>query len=124
MVRSRNPVSCWRAKVGITRQQGRVIQRKLKKIGLTMARQSTRKSGDGSQLCGQCAFEFEQLAFDLESPSVTAERTVGCDDAMAGHDDGNGIAIIGQSHCTISMGGAYGARDIGVGAGLAVGDIE
>src|ERR1700687_5732568 len=80
--------------------------------------------GGARQEHGLTALQVEELLFQRESAAVTAERAVGGNHAMAGHDDGDGIVVVGRTDGAEGLRPADGARLVGVGAGLAVGNLQ
>ncbi len=68
--------------------------------------------------------KLQQLAFDVETASVTTERAARCDHAVARHDDGDWIPIVRHADGTVGMRVANGLSDVTVAAGLAVGNFE
>src|SRR5215470_853257 len=78
----------------------------------------------GCQRSRQRTFQFKQLAFHVEAPAVAAERTVRGDYTMARHDNRHRIPVVGHAYSTEGFRLANGPGDIGVGPGLAVGNVE
>src|ERR1700688_3141178 len=72
----------------------------------------------------QSAFQFQQLALHLEPAAVTAETTIGRNHAMARHDDGDRVAIVGHAHRTKRVRLAYCAGNLSVAARFSIGDRE
>src|ERR1700751_2701834 len=54
-------------------------------------------SGQGS---AQRAFEFEELAFNVEAAAVPAERAVRSDHAVTRQNDGDRVSVVGHAHRT------------------------
>ena len=70
------------------------------------------------------SLQVKQLALDVESAAIAAQRSSGGDDAMAGNNDGDRIPIVGHADSAEGMWVSDGAGDIAVAASLAVGDRE
>ena len=68
--------------------------------------------------------QVEPLALDVEAAAIAAQRSAGCDHAVAGDDDGDWIPIVGHADGAEGLRVSDGAGNIGIGAGLAVGDRE
>src|SRR5512143_294912 len=84
--------------------------------------------GCGEQVAGaagevrEARLEVEQLALAREAAAVAGEAAVGAHDAVAGHDDDDGVLVVGEPHRARGLRLADGLRDLPVGAHLAVGD--
>src|SRR6185369_7566214 len=85
---------------------------------------SLQEQGLRGEGCSQSAFEFKEFALDVEAATVSAECAVGSDDAMAGDDDRNGIAVVGEAHGAKALRTADGAGDVGIGASFAIRDAN
>src|SRR5579863_2713363 len=72
----------------------------------------------------QSAFEFQQFALYIEPSAVTAETTIGCNHAMAGHNDGYRVAIASHTHRTKCVRLLHCAGNVSVAARLSIGDRE
>ena len=84
---------------------------------------STRRITAGGRLLNrERAFQRQQFALDVESPAVAAQRSIRGNHPMAGNNDGDGIPIIRQPHSPEPLRTAHRASDVGIGAGLAIGD--
>ena len=70
------------------------------------------------------ALEVQQLLLDREAAAETRQRTIRADDAMAGNDDGNGIADIRQAHRARGFRVAEIRGQPAVRRGLAVGNVQ
>src|ERR1035438_1915983 len=70
------------------------------------------------------ALQVKQLALDVEAAAISTQRPSGCDDAVAGNNDGDGIPIVGHADRAEGLRVSDGAGDIAVAASLAVGDCE
>lgn len=66
------------------------------------------------------AFEFQQRPFAFEAACITCQPSVGADDAVAGDDDRQGVAVVGHPHGAAGAGMADGCRDFRIGARAAV----
>src|SRR5215469_5476258 len=73
---------------------------------------------------GQSAFELQQFALYVESAAVATQSSVGRDHAVAGNDDRNRVAVVGQSHRAKALRPSNRPSYVGVGPGLAVRDFE
>src|SRR5215469_7781300 len=76
------------------------------------------------QGCGQGAFELQQFALYLESAAVATQGSVGRDHPVAGNDDRNRVAVVGQSHRAKALRPSHRPSYVGVGPGFAVRDFE
>ena len=74
------------------------------------------RSDNGSVLVG------EEPLLAVHSAAVAGEGTVGADDAMAGNDDGDGVAAVCAADGAAGGGIADAAGLLGIAAGLAEGD--
>src|SRR6185436_11130122 len=70
------------------------------------------------------ALEVEQRLLALQAAAVAGERPVRPDHAVAGHDDGQGVAADRRRDAADDVGPPDGARDLAVRGGLAVRDVE
>ena len=68
------------------------------------------------------SLELQKTSLDLEPSPEPHQRSVGPDDAMAGDEEGQRVAMIGPAHSPDGFGPADLGRDLRVGSGLAVGD--
>ncbi len=64
--------------------------------------------------------KLEQLAFDVKTAAITAERAARCDHPVTRHDDGDWIPIVRHADGTVGMRVANGFSDVAIAAGLAV----
>ena len=70
------------------------------------------------------ALEVQQLLLDREAAAEARQRTIRADDAMAGNDDGNGIAAIREAHRARGFRVAEIRGQPAVRRGLAVGNVQ
>ncbi len=68
--------------------------------------------------------ESEQLPLDVEAPTITAERTVRRNHAVAWDDKGDRIPVVGHADGTAGLRMADRSGDVAVTARLAVRNIE
>src|SRR5882762_7644166 len=67
--------------------------------------------------------QLEQSSLALQPASVAGQRSVGADHAVAGNDDRDRIAGVGEAHGARRRGMADAPRDLAVADGLAVGNV-
>ena len=68
--------------------------------------------------------KVEQLALDVKTAAVAAQRSAGCDHAVAGDDDGDWIPVVRHTDGAVGVGMANGLGDVTVAASLAVWNFE
>src|ERR1700674_3714860 len=68
--------------------------------------------------------KLEQLALDVETAAVTAQRPARCNHPVAGDDDGNWIPVVRHAYGTVGVRMANRLGDVAIAAGLAVRDFE
>ena len=68
--------------------------------------------------------QIEQLALDVETPAVTAERAVRRDHPMAGHDDGDRIPVVRHADGPVGVRMADRFSDVAVTARLAIRNFQ
>ncbi len=68
--------------------------------------------------------KVEQLAFDVEPATITAQRAARCDHPVAGNDDGDWIPVVRHAYGSVRVRVANRFRNVTVTAGLAVRDFE
>ncbi len=68
--------------------------------------------------------QVEQLAFEVEASTVSAERTARCDHPVARDDDRDRIPIVRHADGTVGMSVADGFSNVAVTAGLSIRDCE
>src|SRR5271169_640367 len=67
---------------------------------------------------------MEQLAFQVEPATVSAQRSARRDHAVAWHNDGNWIPVVRHANGTVGVRMADGLRDVAVATCFAIGNIE
>src|SRR6185436_19587206 len=80
--------------------------------------------GRGIEPGGHAPLEVQQRLLALQAAAVAGERPVRPDHAVAGHDDGQGVAADRRRDAADDVGPPDGARDLAVRGGLAVRDVE
>src|ERR1700739_2767527 len=84
----------------------------------------SRKTRKSASAAGSlCTFEVKQLALDFNPATVSAQRTVRRDHAMARHNDRNRVAVVRHADRAIGVRMANGLGQIAVAARLAVWDV-
>src|SRR5438477_6723851 len=78
----------------------------------------------GRQRTAQRALQLQKPSLHIEPAAVAAEGPVGRDHAVAGNDNRHRISIVCHSHRTKTLGPSYRARNVAVGASLAVGNRQ
>src|SRR5262245_24431876 len=68
------------------------------------------------------AFVGEQPSLALDAAAVAGERAVGADDAVAGHNDADGIVAIGMAGGAYRRLAADPASEVGIADGRSAGD--
>ncbi len=69
-------------------------------------------------------FKVEQLALDVETATVTAQRAARRDHPVAGNDDSYWISVVRHADGTVGVRVANGLSNVPVAAGLAVWNFE
>ena len=64
--------------------------------------------------------KLEQLALDVETAAVTAQRATRCDHPVAGDDDSDRIPVVGHADGAVGMWMTDGLRNVTIAAGLAI----
>jgi len=69
-------------------------------------------------------FKVQQLALDVQTATVAAQRATRCDHPVAGDDDSHWIPVVRHADGTVGVRVANGLSDVAVAAGLAVWNFE
>src|SRR5258708_20730168 len=77
---------------------------------------------DGNLRAFLHAFQFQEFFFHTQPAPVAGKRAVGADYAVAGHDNGDGVVMVGLAHGAKGLRASDFAGDIRIRAGLAGGD--
>lgn len=68
-------------------------------------------------------FQLQQTPLNLQSACVAHQLACRADDAMTGNHNGNGIAMIGTTHCPRCFGIAYFSGNLSVAARFPIGNL-
>src|ERR1700682_4417148 len=68
--------------------------------------------------------KVKQLAFDVKTAAVAAQRSARCNHPVAGDDDSDRIPVVRHAHGPVRVRMANALSNVAVAAGLAVWDFE